>query len=305
MASAPASAWLTAQAAPVIQAFARKHHADSGAARFDIDLAQLTWILAEAAEDSRAAVEEAGLERFLKSLHLEELVLARACEAGHNRAWEEFLARYRGTLYETAYNIAKEESAAKGLADSLYAELYGVDDKSGSRNSKLHYYLGRGSLQGWLRAVVAQEYVNQYRQRRRETSLEAAVDDGRQFAAAQPDIAVVDSRLEAATQTELASLNPEERFLMAAYYLDGRTLAEIAGLMRVHESTISRRLNRVVAGLRIRIRKRLVKAGMPARQANEAMEEIDVRDLGVPVGETLRQGKQSAAFFRENSGDQG
>src|SRR5262252_8481462 len=98
MASAPASGSLTAQAAPAIQAFARKHHTQSGAAHFGIDLAQLTCILAEAVAGSRAAVEEAGLEGFLKSLHLEELVLARACEAGHSRAWEEFLVRYRGTL---------------------------------------------------------------------------------------------------------------------------------------------------------------------------------------------------------------
>ena len=101
------------------------------------------------------------------------LVLARACAAGNDRAWEIFLNRYRATLYESAYKIAKEESAARGLADSLYADLYGVNEKGRQRASKLLYYQGRGSLQGWLRTVVAQEYVNRYRSTKREISLDA------------------------------------------------------------------------------------------------------------------------------------
>jgi RNA polymerase sigma-70 factor (ECF subfamily) len=160
-------------------------------------------------------------------------------------------------------------------------------------------------LQGWLRTVVAQEYVNRYRRTRRETSLDAAVEDAKQLEAAQPEIAVVDSRVDVATQAELASLDPESRFLLAAYYLDGRTLAEIAKLLRVHESTISRKLDRVAAGLGKRIRKRLVRAGMSIGQAIEAMQDLDVRDLQVPVSETLRQATPAAAFYEEKSGDRG
>ena len=87
----------------------------------------------------------------------------------------------------------------------------------------------------------------------------------------------------AAAAAELAALEPEERFLLAAYYLDHRTLAEIAKLQRVHESTISRKLERVTAGLRKRIRKRMIQAGMSPRQADEAMQDVDVRDLRVKV----------------------
>src|SRR5262245_52372217 len=55
------------------------------------------------------------------SLRVEELALARACAAGHERAWEVFMARYREKLYDIAAYIAKETSAARELADSLYA----------------------------------------------------------------------------------------------------------------------------------------------------------------------------------------
>ena len=103
----------------------------------------------------------------------------------------------------------------------------------------------------------------------------------------------------------MSELEPEERFLLAAYYLDRRTLAEIAKLQRVHESTISRKLERTTSGLRKRIRKRMMQAGMSPRQADEALQDVDVRDLRVKVDETLRQGTPEGAFYKEKSGNQG
>jgi len=46
--------------------------------------------------------------------------------------------------------------------------------------------------------------------------------------------------LESATDEALAALPAEDRVVLAAYYLDGRTLAEVARMLGVHESTISR-----------------------------------------------------------------
>jgi len=43
---------------------------------------------------------------FFKSLKVEELALARGCAAGHERAWEVFLTRYREKLFEMALGIA-------------------------------------------------------------------------------------------------------------------------------------------------------------------------------------------------------
>src|SRR5262249_16729424 len=97
------------------------------------------------------------------SLRMEELALARACAAGNEHAWEVFLTRYREKLYDIAGYITKESSAARELADSIYAELYGTTTREGQRMSKLNSYTGRGSLEGWLRTVMAQEHINRYR----------------------------------------------------------------------------------------------------------------------------------------------
>ncbi len=304
MASVPAPGPLSTQVSAVVRDFAAQHYAASGAEQFEIDQAGLAEILASVVRHLDCATGEAGTGGFLSSLRLEELVLARACVAGNDRAWEIFLTRYRATLYESAYKIAREESAARGLADSLYAELYGVNEKGQQRPSKLLYYQGRGSLQGWLRTVIAQEYVNRYRRTKRESSLDAALDEGKQFEAANPDLVDADPRVEAAVSAELSELEPEERFLLAAYYLDHRTLAEIAKLQRVHESTISRKLERATSSLRKRIRKRMMQSGMSPRQADEALQDVDVRDLRVKVDETLRQGTPEGAFYKK-SGNQG
>ena len=198
---------------------------------------------------------------------------------GNNSAWEIFLTRFREKLYLAALRIAREDSAARDLADTLYADLYGTSTRDGQRVSKLASYTGRGSLEGWLRTVLAQEYVNRYRRTKRLVSLEEESEEGVQFAApeAQP-CASADTRLEQATDEVLASSLPEDRAVLGAYYLDGRTLAEIARMLGVHESTISRKLDKLAKSLRKQILAALTRRGMSRRQAEEALE-VDVRDL--------------------------
>ena len=230
------------------------------------------------------------------SLHVEELALARACAAGEERAWQAFVTRYREKLYEIASYIAKESSSARELADSIYADLYGVRERGGERLSKLASYMGRGSLEGWLRTVIAQEYINSYRRRRRLVSLDEEAEQGAQFVAAvPPPVRTVDPRLTAATDEALAGLSPEDRFVLASYYLDSRTLAQIARILGVHESTISRKLDKLAAWLRKRILAGLGRRGMSRRQAKEALE-VDVRDLEINV-RTVLQGTADPPFF--------
>jgi RNA polymerase sigma-70 factor (ECF subfamily) len=233
---------------------------------------------------------------FLLTLRVDELALARACAAGSEFAWEIFLTRYREKLYLSALRVAREESAARDLADSLYAELYGTNMRDGERISKLSSFTGRGSLEGWLRTVLAQEFVNRYRRTKRLVSLEEESEDGVQLAAPEPEtVPSPDSRLESATDAALAALDSEDRLVLAAYYLDGRTLAEIARMLGVHESTISRKVDKLAKSLRKKILAALMLQGMSRRQAEEAME-ADVRDIQVDIRRSLAQDSPAATF---------
>jgi len=298
MISAPASSSAEPEPSASVVEFAARHYGVSHAADFGIDQPALARILSCVLNQRDPAANDVPELSFLNSLRLEELVLSRACAGGNELAWEVFLNRYRDTLYETAYKVAKDDAAAHSLADSLYAELYGVDSRGQHRRSKLLYYQGRGSLQGWLRTVVVQEWINHCRSAKRETSLDEQLEQGAQFQAPEPKPAMADARIEAAVGAELATLDAEDRFLLVAYFLDRRNLAEIAKLLGVHESTISRRLERTTLGLRKRICKRLVQAGMSKREAEEVMEDVDVRDLQVRVTETLRQEMPDISFYK-------
>jgi RNA polymerase sigma-70 factor, ECF subfamily len=245
--------------------------------------------LLEIAGKQRPEAGEAEILEFLSNLKVGELVLTRACARGNEKAWEIFLTRFRAKIYEIAWAITRNDATGRELADSVYAELYGVSAQGQERTSKLLYYSGRGSLEGWLRTVLAQEFVNNYRRAKPNVSLEEEQERGFEPAAASaaPETSP-DSRLAPAIDNSLAQLAPEDRFLLSAYFLDGRTLAEIGGVLKVHESTISRKLDRITAELRKSILRTLAEGGMSKRQAEEALE-ADVRDLAVDLRASLQE----------------
>jgi RNA polymerase sigma-70 factor (ECF subfamily) len=277
-------------------------YVSSGAAGFGVSVEQFVVILDEVAAKS-VPVANSSLAKieFSKTLRLEELILARACAAGNERAWEVFLVRYREKLYDIARQITREDSSGRELADSVYADLYGTRMREGTRVSRLSYYGGRGSLEGWLRTVLAQEFVNTYRKQRRTVSLDEESEEGMQFAAAVSEPVVpADPRLENAIDESLRLLAADERFILASYFLDGRTLAQIARALSVHESTISRKVEKLTTGLRKQIVKNLVRQGMSRRQAEEALS-ADVRDLAVDIRASLAQDSAAAAFSEKRA----
>jgi RNA polymerase sigma-70 factor (ECF subfamily) len=272
-------------------------HAKGGCEKIGLSRESFREILCEiGAKHATAATSEGELRTFFLSLRIDELALARGCVAGNDNAWEIFLTRFREKLYLSALRIAREDSAARELADTLYADLWGTNVRDGERVSKLASYTGRGSLEGWLRTVLAQEYVNRYRRTKRLVSLDEESEEGIQFRAPDPEpIPVADQALSQATDEALAALSSEDRFILSAYYLDGRTLADIARMLGVHESTISRKLDKLAKSLRKQILASLVRRGMSRRQAEEALE-VDVRDLQVDIRRSLAQESSPAPF---------
>lgn len=288
---------ISAQVESAVADLLAELHAKSGCEKIGLARESFAAILCDVATKYLPAAQtQAEARTFLLTLRVEELALARACAAGNNSAWELFLTRYREKLYQSALRIAREDSAARDLADSLYAELYGTTTRDGERISKLASFTGRGSLEGWLRTVLAQEFVNRYRRTKRLVSLDEESEDGSQFAAPDPEpVPSADSRLESSTDAALASLSSEERMVLAAYYLDGRTLADVARMLGVHESTISRKVDKLAKSLRKKILAGMIQQGMARRQAEEALE-VDVRDLRVDIRRSLAQESQAATF---------
>ncbi len=289
----PGPAATPAFSEPLTEMYAR-----SRAAEFAVAPEQFLQLLRDIAAKHSSGTK---LEEFCLTLRIEDLILARACAAGNERAWEVFMLRFREKLYDVARQITREDSSGRELADCIYAELYGTKVRDEERVSKLRFYNGRGSLDGWLRTVLAQEYVNTYRKQRKLVSLDEESEEGVQFAAPEREARpAADPALARATDEALRGLSAEERFVLSSYFLDDRTLADIARTLRVHESTVSRKVEKLTKTLRKQIQKNLVKLGLSRRQAEEALS-ADVRDLALDIRASLAQDSLSGAFSEKGA----
>ena len=227
-------------------------------------------------------------EAYLKSLHLEDLALACACSAGIETAWEFFIAEFRADLRSAARAILRasgsgDTARAEELADSLYAELYGMRSATdGQRKSLFKYFHGRSKLSTWLRAVLAQRHVDLLRAGGKTISLDAEHENESPRApAGHADSAPADpnrdkylARLDRALSMALADLASRERMILACYYLDQLTLAEIGRMLGEHESTVSRQVDRTRRALRESVTQRLL-SGSPARDGCVAEAPLD------------------------------
>jgi RNA polymerase sigma-70 factor (ECF subfamily) len=232
---------------------------------------------------------------FFRSLHLSELALAHSCALGRETAWERFLSRYRASLVRAAVSITGSASLGQELADSLYAELYGLRQTGGERRSPLASYTGRGSLLGWLRATLAQRSIDRHRRTHRETPL-----DGFDAPAPAPAAmsAHADHLAEALART-FRNLAAEDRYLLSAYYLDRQTLLQIARILGVHEATISRRLKRLLGDVRKQLLANLRSGGLSKRAAEEALG-ADPRDIEINL-RMLLQTSQTSTFSNQTA----
>ena len=225
------------------------------------------WKIAE--EDILATLTRSvdswgGLERgesaedYLESIRAEDLALAIACRANVGAAWDSFVEKYRPTLYSSARAICRDEMLARELADSMWAELYGVDAKGERRRSLLDDFHGRSSLKTWLRAVAAQRHIDSIRVARRFEQLDDATPQDSQLAqesidAPEPGHARMMEIFALVLSAAIAALSGKDRMRLGYYYRDELTLRQIARAMDEHESTRSRKLARTRRELRDKV----------------------------------------------------
>jgi RNA polymerase sigma-70 factor (ECF subfamily) len=270
--------------------------ADAGTCGLDVE--EFCGVLAAVGEKVNHGLPPGGIPdssqraAFLRSLHLVELALSHGCALGRDAAWAIFLSRYRAFLVQAAKSITGSATLGQDLADSLYAELYGLRCVEGERRSPLASYSGRGSLQGWLRTTLVQRFRDHHRSTHRETPLDE-VDIPAPSSAAPQNLA----QLAAGVARTLRSVDAEDRFLLSAYYLDRQTLLQIAQTLGVHEATISRRLKRLSEHLRRQLVENLISAGLSKAAAQEALG-ADPRDIEINL-RSLLQTSQTQTFSKQ------
>ena len=267
--------------------------------------------------DDRDASEKEVAE-YIDALHAEDLCLIVACERGDQAAWSDLVGRYEATVRAAARSAASNEDAAEDLAQSIWAELHGLRVREDGRPSgKIAYYSGRGSLGGWLRAVVGQLAIDQHRRQSRLVQTEEDADfdrlaqdsrrgegtQGITHAARDPEQALSERSaahdVEDALAQAIRELAPEDRLLVKLYYFDGLKLREAGVVMGVHEATASRRLTRIHAEVRGAVENILMKEhgwtrAETARSLSEAAMHLE-GDLEVMLTSEMSTGENHTA----------
>ncbi len=222
-----------------------------------------------------SSAEHVEIKEFVGEIRADDLCLIIACERGDEAAWEDLVANFDSTVKSAARKISSNTEDAEDLASSIWAELYGLrTDADGNKKSKLAYYSGRGSLAGWLRAVVSQLAVDQFR----KVSKFVQIEEDREFEnlaneASNGDGPLMGSHTEnpeelytqgraladvsAALTSAMAALDAEDRLILKLYYHDDLKLKDIAATFGYHEATASRKLTRIQADIRKGVEKSL------------------------------------------------
>jgi RNA polymerase sigma-70 factor (ECF subfamily) len=265
-------------------------HREAKGARWRVSIGRFTQVLESSAERAFAgrSPDARALERYLVSLHLEDLALACACADGDEDAWEHFVLEQRPLLYRGA-DALDRTGGARDLADALYADLFGLSDRGGERQSLFRYFHGRSSLTTWLRAVLAQRYVDRLRAGRR---LDALPDEESSSALPAPARPIEPDRdrylglIRQALERAMASLGARERLRLACYYAQELTLAQTARMLGEHEATASRQLARTRAAIRESVERHLREEGLADVEIKRCFEcvtedagPLDLRDM--------------------------
>jgi RNA polymerase sigma factor (sigma-70 family) len=270
-------------------ALAGKLYERAGAGRWNLALERFVEALEASAAKAFAgrAASRREVEGYVASLRLEDLALACACADGIETAWDHFVLEFRPILYRAADGI-DPAGGAREFADSLYADLFGIRAAGGERQSLFRYFHGRSTLATWLRAVLAQRYVDSVRANRRMAPMPVEEPAAHAAPFTDPHRDRYRALMEAALGRALAALDSRDRLRLGYYYAQGLTLAETGRLLREHEATVSRQLARTRSAIRRDVERQLREAALSAAQIEECFacvaEDAGSFDLNRELG---------------------
>jgi RNA polymerase sigma-70 factor (ECF subfamily) len=252
---------------------AQRLHAASGGATWGVSVQRLGQALAASlAHRYPDGLPDDGGRAYLDSLHNTDLALAAACIDGHDGAWEHLVRELRPQLYHAARTIAGDDG--RELADSLYADLFGIPGAEGRRRSLLAYYHGRSRLLTWMRSVLVQRHIDRHRAARRLEPLDEQ-DPPSTAPAAEPDDperAPLVGQTQRAIDTAIDGMAPQDRLRLRLYYGQDMTLAAIGRVLGEHEATVSRKLEKARKTLRRDVELALEAQGLNRDQVTRAFE---------------------------------
>jgi RNA polymerase sigma factor (sigma-70 family) len=172
-----------------------------------------------------------------------EAELMRQVAAGEIGGLETLYDRYHTMAYALALRITTETGLAEDVVQDSFLGVW--------RNAA-RYAEAKGSVRGWLLAIVRHRAIDAIRRQRAGVALGDDVDDAMPAALTLPDIwPEVAGRLDAEqVRRALTTLPPAQREVIEMAYFDGLTQREIADKTRAPLGTVKSRMRLGLVSMR-------------------------------------------------------
>lgn len=172
-----------------------------------------------------------------------EAELMRQVAAGEIGGLETLYDRYHAMAYALALRITTET----GLAEDVVQDSF-----LGAWRNAARYAEAKGSVRGWLLAIVRHRAIDAMRRQRGGVALGDDVDDAMPSALTLPDIwPEVAGRLDAEqVRRALTALPPAQREVIEMAYFDGLTQREIADKTSAPLGTVKSRMRLGLVSMR-------------------------------------------------------
>jgi RNA polymerase sigma factor (sigma-70 family) len=141
-------------------------------------------------------------------------------------------------VYAYVAALLRDRSAAEDVTAQAFERAY---------RKRRSYRAARGSMDAWVFGIARNAALDELRKRSRRAKLEGDPEDV--HAASPEDQADMALRRET-VRAALASLDGQERDLIALKFAGGLSNGEIARVLRMSESNVGTRLHRTITKLR-------------------------------------------------------
>jgi RNA polymerase sigma-70 factor (ECF subfamily) len=157
---------------------------------------------------------------------------------GHSEGFAELYERTFPRVYAYVASLLRDRSAAEDVTAQAFERAY---------RKRRSYRPAKGSMDAWVFGIARNAALDELRRRKRHASLQTDPEDaGSPSPEDHAELAVRRQTVRAA----LASLDGQERDLVALKFAGGLSNVEIARVLGTTESNVGTRLHRTITKLR-------------------------------------------------------
>jgi len=174
-------------------------------------------------------------------LNIEELIIA--CKKNDREAQNLLYRSYKDTLYLQSLKYSKSTEEAEDILHDAFITIF----------SKIKSYSNKGSFEGWMKRIVINKSIDNYKKRRNLTNeLQEHF-----FKNEEADVEISENtKISLNKLLEYIQQLPDQyRLVFNLYQLDGFSHKEIAKMLSISESTSKSNLHRAKLSLKEKLQK--------------------------------------------------